>query len=270
MKNTQSIESVAERMKVVLLNQGFWDSKPQHKAESREENARHALESDDAEVRIKLVKNNESLSKAKSIKGQIYIEHRRLTLPSPVDGMRIVPLGREFEHADKISQLRCEFDSHVQDFLIDYDNVVERARIRLKTLFDQNMFPPSHVMKSKFYNNVKYMDCPTAGNWGDWINETLELGKMELQDRLVTAARKLIDVCSGDGKLYSSVLENLEDVCSLAGDFNLGEDPIIARAAKELLPVATDFSAEVLRDNKSLRADTAIRAKQILSVLNLS
>jgi len=113
------------------------------------------------------------------------------------------------------------------------------------------------------------MDCPTAGNWGEWINETLELGKMELQDRLVTAARKLIDVCSGDGKLYSSVLENLEDVCSLAGDFNLGEDPIIARAAKELLPVATDFDASILRDNKALKRSTAERAESILKVLNL-
>lgn len=268
--NNQNIVSIAERMKVVLLNQGFWDSKPQHKAESREENIRHSLESNDAEVRIKLVKNHESLSKAKSIKGQIYIEHRRLTLPSPVDGMRIVPMGREFEHSDKISKLRQEFISHVQVFLDDYDNVVESSRQRLKGLFDQNMFPPQHVMKSKFYNNVKYMDCPTSGSWGEWIGETVELGRIELRDRLVVSARKLIDTCQGDGKLYSSVLENLEDICDLTGDFNLSEDPIIARAAKELLPIATDFSAEVLRDNKSLRANTAIRAKQILSVLNLS
>lgn len=267
--NNSNVISVAERMKVAILNQGFFNVKRKHKGETREENNRHGL-SDDAEVYIKLIKDHESLLKAQSIKGQIYIEHRHLTLPSPVDGMRVMPAGREFEHSDKISKMRNDFNSHIKDFLDDYDNVVENARRRLNGLFDQSMFPPSHVMQSKFYNNVKYMDCPTSGNWGEWINETLELGKIELQDRLVTAARKLIDVCSGDGKLYSSVLENLEDVCSLAGDFNLGEDPIIARAAKELLPVATDFSAEVLRDNRSLKRDTALRAKQILSVLNLS
>lgn len=263
----QNIEALAARIKICILNQSFWNSKRQHKGESMQENLRHGL-NNDAEVYVRLTKHEE-LSKASAIKGQIYLSHRRLTLPSPVDGMRIVPAGREFEHAETISNLRAIFDNHVRNFLDDYENVVENAKKRLNGLFDPTMFPPKEQMKGKFCNDVKYMETPTNNSWSDWLNETAQLGRIELQDRIVGAARKLIEVCNNDGKLYSSVLENLEDICNLAGDFNLLEDPIIAKAAKELKPVATDFNVDVLRDNKTLRRDTAERAQRILSVLNL-
>lgn len=268
MNNNTDIESLAARIKICILNQGSWNCKRQHKSETREENIRHNLDND-CEVYIKLTKH-ESLAKALTIKGQIYAAHRRLTMPSPCDGMRVVPVGREFEHSNTLSDLNSQFKNHVNNFIDDYDGVVELARKRFNGLFDQSMFPPKEIMKEKFYNNTKYMSAPTQGDWGDWLQETASLSQLELQDRLVKAARHLIDSCAGDGKLYSSVLENLEDICSLAGDFNLLEDPIIAKAAKELLPVARDFSIDVLRDNKSLRAETSKRASEILKVLNLS
>ena len=262
------IESLAERMKIAILVQQFWNPKRQHKTESREENYRHGLDKD-AEVYIKLIRHD-SLTKAQAVKGKIYTEHRRLTLPSPVDGMRVVPVGREWEHSQNLSVLRAEFDTHVQEFLNNYDDIVQQAKIRLKTLFDPTMFPPEHIMRQKFGNNIRYMECPTNGSWNEWLNETAELGKMELQDRLVSSARKLIDVCSGDGKLYSSVLDNLKEICEMAGDYNLLGDPIISKAASELLPVVTDFDADTLRESKVLRNDVGERARQILSVLNLS
>lgn len=266
-KNYDTIQALASRMKITILSQGFWNPKRQHKKESAEENIRHNLHNE-AEVYVRLTKH-ESLTRAAAIKAQIYINHRRLTLPSPVDGMRIVPVGREFEHGDVISNLRYKFEREIQDFLDDYDNVVEKARVRLNGLFDSTMFPPKAAMKSKFSNNVQYMETPTNGSWSEWINETAQLGQLELQDRIVTAARKMIDSCRNDSKLYASVLGNLTDICDLAGDFNLMEDPIIARAAKELKVISTDFSPEILRDNKPLRYETAKRAADILTILNL-
>ena len=267
--NQQNIESLAQRMKITILNQGFWNPKRPHQAETNEENRRHGLDND-VEVRIKLIKHD-SLSKAQAVKAQIYNAHKKLTLPSPVDGMRIVPAGREFEHAGVVSNLTNEFDKYIAEFLNDYDKVIEAAEKRLGViLYDKNMFPTKEEMTEKFYNKCKYMETPTTGSWGDWINETVQLGQIELQERLVGAARKLIETCSNDGRLYSSVLDNLSDICDLAGDLNLMEDPIIAKAAKELNTVATDFSADVLRENKVLKMETANRAAKILSIFNLS
>jgi hypothetical protein len=266
--NNSTVEALAARIKISILNQGFWNARKQHKSETREENFRHNLDND-AEVYVRVTKHD-SLMKAAALKGQIYNQHRHLTLPSPVDGLRVVPVGREFEHMNKIADLREKFNNQIQNFLNDYDNVVETAQKRLNGLFDSTMFPPKEIMKSKFYNQVKYMECPSSGQWAEWIGETAQLGQAELQDRIVSSARKLIEVCSGDGKLYSSVLDNLAEICEMAGDFNLLEDPLIAKAAKELLPVAQDFDAETLRDSKGLRRATADRASEILSILNLS
>lgn len=265
---TNYIQSLAARIKISILTQSFWNPKKRHIRETYEENRRHSLDND-AEVYIKLTKHD-ALMAAMSIKGKIYNEHRRLTLPSPQEGVRIIPLGREFEHSSKLSELNNQFNKNVNRFIDDYDEVIEEARHKFNGLFDSSMFPPEEVIKTKFSNNVKYMSCPYDGDWGVWLNETVQLSQFELQDRLVTAARHLIEVCEGDGRLYSSVLENLEDICELTGDFNLLEDPIIAKAAKELAPIAKDYSIETLRDNDGLRKDTARRVSQVLSTLKLA
>lgn len=262
------IQLLAERIKICILSQSFWNPKKRHMAETREENRRHNL-SNDAEVYVRVTKH-EALLSAQTLKGKIYNEHKRLTLPSPQEGMRIVPIGREFEHSGNLKVLNNQFRTEIDNFIKDYDAVIEDAKGRLNGLFDNSMFPPKEVLSTKFSNTIKYMSCPFDGDWGKWLNETAQLGQFELQERLCEAARHLIKVCEGNGRLYSSVLENLEDICELAGDLNLLEDPIIAKAAKELAPIATDYSVEVLRDNESLRKDTARRANQILSTLKLA
>lgn len=262
------VESLAARIKVCVLNQGVWNPRKPHKNETREEIIRHGLEHKDADVYIRLTKH-ESLLKASAVKGQIYIEHQRLTMSSPCKGMRILPAGREFEHSSKLSNLSVEFNQHVDLFVSDYDNVIDVAKRKFKNLLDGSMFPPKEIIREKFYNRTRYMSAPTSGEWGNWILETADICKIELQDRIVAAARKLIETCANDGKLYSSVLDNLGEICDMAGDFNLLEDPIIAKAVKELKPLATEFPAEVLRESKALRRDTGNRAQQILTVLNL-
>jgi hypothetical protein len=158
-----------------------------------------------------------------------------------------------------------KFNEAVSEFIDSYDEVIEKAQRSLNTLFDHALFPPKPALRQRFYNNVRYMECPHEGQWGTWLNETLEVGQLELQERINKAARHMIDRCNGDGKLYASVIENLSDICDLAGDFNLMDDPIIANAARELKKVTKDYDIDVLRDSELLRKDAASRVDSILA-----
>ena len=267
----QNIKSLAERMKICVLNQNFFSSQRLHKEETAEENKRHSTDNE-AKVIVCITKH-EALQSAAAIKSRIYQNHKRLTLPSPVDGMRIVPMGREFEHSATISQLIAEFDIQVSKFIHDYDNVLENAKLKLKTLFDSTLFPPKDILKTKFGNTIRYMPCPTGGAWDDFLSETLEVSSLELRSRITKAARHLVtrikeyDIKDG-AKLYESVLDNLTDICDLSGDFNLRDDPIITQVSKGLREISTDYSVETLRDNQPLRKEIINRTNTILGMLD--
>lgn len=266
--NNQTIRKIAERIQVCTLNQGKWAGSTNHKREMREEQRRHGT------MRIKKVEviltENVHLKAALNLHGKIYNTHRKLSLASPIDGMRIVAAGKVFEHSAALSELINQSSNEVEKFIEQRPEVVIEARKALNDLFDETLIPKPNELREKFYNKFRYFAAPCGhSDWDAWLGETAQAIQVELQDRIVQTARHLIEVCSGDGKLYGSVLEKLNDVCEMAGDLNLLDDPIIAKAAEELKPIATDFSVEVLRDNEILRHEAARKASDILSVLDL-
>ena len=224
---------------------------------------------DAAKVLVRLT-DHPALMSLYKLHAEAYGEHRRITLPSIQDGMRIVPTGKQVEHAKMLSDFRNRHCNLVADFMRAYPQIRLDAPIALNGLFDASKWPVASIVEAKFSFNVRYLPCPSDGAWGDWLNETAEAGQAELRERLVEAARHLATVLNSDGKLYQSALDNLRDVCDLAGEgFNLLDDPIIAQAARELRPHASQ-AAESLRDAKVARADTGKQISNILGVLNLA
>ncbi len=88
---------VAARMKLATLNTGSWRGTRLHKPETREENARHGSV-DRAKVLVRIT-DSEALHRIAKLDAAAYAEHKRLTLPTVQDGIRLIPAGRELEHA---------------------------------------------------------------------------------------------------------------------------------------------------------------------------
>jgi len=154
------------------------------------------------------------------------------------------------------------------EFIGEYPAIKAHAPARFKSLWDASLWPSVEEVEASWACELRYLPCPTEGPWRAWLEESAKSGQAELQDRLVAAARRLIARCSGDGKLYETVLSELQDVCDLVPDLDLMEDPIIRRAAQELRPLTT-ASIDTLRENKAARRDTAEAAKKIVKMLNL-
>jgi hypothetical protein len=266
MKTTQAI---ANSIKLVTMETGAWRAQKLNRRESADVNARNLVATDTAKVIVRLT-DNANLTALYKLHAEAYSEHRRITLPSIQDGIRIVPCGKELEHAKIMADFASKHAALVSDFLAEYDQIRLEAPVKLNGLFDGKQWPAKEVVASKFNFATRYLPCPSDGAWSDWLNETAQAGQSELRERLVTAARHLADVLKNDGKLYQSALDNLREVCELAGEgFNLLDDPIIAQAARELLPHGQQTAGN-LRDVPAVRADVSAKVSGILATLNLS
>lgn len=265
MKTTQAI---ASSIKLVTFETGAWRAQKLNARESRDVNAKHNT-TDAAKVIVRLT-DNASLTALYKLHSEAYSEHRRITLPSIQDGIRIVPAGKELAHSKIMADFSAKHSALVCDFLVEYDLIRLEAPIKLNGLFDGRQWPEKGVVAGKFKFQTRYLPCPSDGAWSAWLDETAAAGQAELRERLVTAARHLADVLKNDGKLFQSAFDNLREVCELAGDgFNLLDDPIIAQAARELRQPASQ-AAESLRDAKAVRQDTAQKVSSILATLNLA
>jgi hypothetical protein len=265
MKTTQAI---ANSIKLTTMETGAWRAQKLNRKESADVNSRNNV-TDAAKVIVRLT-DNASLTALYKLHAEAYSEHRRITLPSVQDGIRVIPAGKELGHAKIMADYSAKHAGLVADFLAEYDDIRRESPVKLNGLFEGRQWPAKEVVASKFKFATRYLPCPSDGSWGDWLNETAQAGQSELRERLVTAARHLADVLKSDGKLYQSALDNLREVCELAGEgFNLLDDPIIAQAARELLPHGQQ-SAENLRDAKASRADTSAKVSGILATLNLA
>jgi len=259
---------LASRIKLVTLTTGAWRAQKLNRPASNDVNRQNSS-GNAAKVIVRLT-DHASLAALYKLHAEAYSAHKSITLPSVQDGLRVVPCGKELEHSLVMGEFGRRHAALVNDFLADYETIKLEAPVKLNGLFDGRKWPTREKVASKFAFATRYLPCPSDGAWSDWLDETAQAGQAELRERLVTTARHLADVCKADGKLYQSALDNLREVCELAGEgFNLLDDPIIAQAARDLREPATQ-KAEALRDAKTARKDTGDRIATILGNLNLA
>jgi sulfite reductase alpha subunit-like flavoprotein len=258
--------SIASRITLVTLSTGAWRANKTNKRETLKVNNDH--NTDAARVVVRLT-DHPSLTALYKLHSEAYTEHKKITLPSIQDGMRVLPAAKQMDHGKLMGVFVARHDQLVSDFLSEYELIRQEAPVKLNGLFDGDQWPDKFVVAGKFKFENRYLPCPNDQGWKEWIEETVSAGQEELKERLVQAARHLGEVLMTDGKLYQSALDNLRDVCDLVGSgFNLMDDPVIADIAKHLRAPAS-LNAAVLRDDKTSRRSTGDEVARILGTLKI-
>jgi hypothetical protein len=257
-----NVESVAARTKLAVLQTGAWRATRINRSETRNTNATHGT-GNAAKVLVR-VTDHAALSDLQKLHAAAYQEHRRLTLPTVQDGMRLLPAGREFEHADVMRKFADQHNKLVREFLSDYETERVNAPARLNGLFDPSMWPSLNVVEHKFTFSTRYLSTPVTGEWGEWLAASVESAEAELRDRLNEALTRVKDRCKSDGKLYASVFDSIRDLVALTPDLDVTGD--YAPVVEAMKPLA-EIHSEDVRDNPSARQKVAKEAASILSVL---
>lgn len=257
-----NIQRIASRMKIVSLNMSAWSAVKQHKKATEDVNKQN--NTDAAKVSVRLTEHK-SLKEIYALRAAVYQKHVKLTLPSIQDGVRLVPCGKEFEHMEMVRAAKQEYDRLAAEFISDYDKIRSDAPQKLGSLYDSRMWPSSGQMKEKFGINCRYLNCPTDGAWAEWIEESGRAAVTELKDQLEEGVKRVAERCGElDGRLFSSVFTNLQDLISSINEID-SADSEIARLADSVKALA-NYDAAALRNSPTERLRVAEQAHSLLSV----
>lgn len=179
------IAAVAARTMLCTLSTSAWRATRIHKKETKATQEKHHSSAPRVLV---TVCEHKALTELACVHAQAYGEHRRLTLPTVQDGMRLLPAARHLEHADNMRRYREKHDSIVGAFLSDYEAEAAAAPARLNGLYDAAMWPSLRNVAERFGFGSRYLACPTEGAWGEWLAESA---------RAATTAASILSMLGG-------------------------------------------------------------------------
>lgn len=262
--NTNLVQS---RACIALFTSGAWRTVKRHPKETQAENARHGLK-DEARVDVQIC-SHPALTRAAEIVNEARAEHYRLTLPCTDDGFRLLPGARQMEHAEAMAKHSAAFTQAVTTFCDAYDDVRLDAPRRLNGLYIASQWPDRETVRSKFRLQTRYLPVPALGQWDTWLQESAEVGRAELRERIGVAVKKVAAKLSDPQAIFrDSLIGNLREIIDLAPDLNLMDDPDIARLAQSARHLGA-VDPDTLREDPVARATVAERASELCSIFNL-
>lgn len=281
---------LSEKAVLSVLNISTWTARKYDKKVTDDTNKRHAAGGDAGRYNKQLIAK-ERIEKITKISNTARNLHYHLTQPWLDNGARVLPSALYLDYANKLRELRTEFEVEADDFARDYPDFVKEARKRLNGMFREEDYPSAHLIRGKFNFDLKIMPCPDSGDFRvdipkamlkdiqddveDRLQGALEGAMRDSRDRIIATvghmAEKLQAYTPADGDdraeglFRDSLVENIRELAAVLPAFNLTNDPkltkIINRIQKELC--AED--ADVLRTNEEVRETVQQSAEEILA-----
>lgn len=230
-----------------------------------------------------------SLEPIQKLAGVARTTHYEHTLPWSDIGPRLLSAKGFRTYAARMAELREKFEKEVDDFIRVYPTLIEQARTRLNTLFDEADYPTVSGMRARFEFAYHFSPLPDAGNWfidgiGDEMRELRSSVNDHVDQRVREAVRDVwsrvadhtkhihdrltnYSVNPETGKVEGSVFRdsligNLKDLVELLPSLNVTNDPELDTIVADLRGI-TRYSAAALRADKDFRVDAAKRAKAV-------
>lgn len=264
---------------LVTLTVSQWTARKHDKTVSNEVDKAHAAK--DAGRYNKLLISKEALEPMEKITSAARAYLYKMTHAWGDNGERLLPAALFFDFSETMQKYRNEFDARVRDFVKAYPQLVQDARIRLGTLYDPNDYPAD--IRSKFsFPPVAVSPVPSANDFRVNLNaEYVDSIKAELTERMESRQKDSLRQCwarvrevvskmterLGNEKspLYDSLITNARELIALLPALNLTNDLELNAIAAELQSILMPIDR--LRQDKTLRADTAAKADAILAKL---
>ena len=258
---------IARKAVIASFSSGQWRTVRRHAAETKAENARHGL-TDEARVDVKVCAHP-ALEEAGRIITAARADHYRLTVPAADRGMRLLAGARQLEHSSILQGHAAAFQRAVATFVAEYETVRASAPARLNGLFVASHWPDVDVVRNAFSLSCRYLPVPARGRWDEWLRESADTATTELRERIGEALRSYAEKLADPDKIFrDSLVSNLADIVNLAADLNLGNDKSIADLVEQARTLAAVDPAQ-LREDKNLRAESAVRAADLCSMFSL-
>jgi len=230
-----------------------------------------------ANVNKKLLGNCAELDAVQKFVANSRNLHYSMTMPWSDTGMRLLPTAQYFKYHEQMTAIQAEYERLVEQFLQSYADEVVDAQVKLGTLFNPDEYPTVSQLRGKFGFRLSYIPLPDAGDFRiDVGNDAMDQMQTQYQEyygrqlqnamndvwrRAYDALAKMserLDYQDHESKkiFRDSMVSNVLDMVELLNVCNVTGDSQMAALANRLDESLRGVTADALREDGYLRAET--------------
>jgi len=271
---------------LVDLNISMWTGRKMDKKVSEEIDVSKSTKARAGNYNKKLLAGSDKLEKVQKIATAVRTWNYQHTLPWSDGGSRLLPMKSFFDYKATLGNYEQQYNDAVDDFLVEYPQLVSSSAFTLGALFDRNEYPDVEDLRSKF--RFKYVFCPVP-DAGDFRIDVEEQAKNELQqqykeyydgkladamkdawDRLHETLTHLSDrmdyTDENKKKFWDSTITNASDLCGLLTSLNVTDDPKLEAMRQKLEKALNGVDASDIRESEAIRTSVKSKVDDILSM----
>lgn len=286
--STKTVMGLDERALLVKLSISAWSARKTDKEISREITESKNARSDRGTF-SKILISREALKKIQKVESAARDSHRTLTLPWNDDGSRIITT-EGYQHYSKVMRdYRTTMQEAVDDFLNGYDELVQKAKSDLGSMFNADDYPSIGEIRAKFNFQVEPTQIPMSRDFRAKVtnaeakaiakdieartNSRIDTAIKDIWQRIADVTEKMFTrleefkpregLHRAESTFKDTLVENIRSLTEIMPSLNINSDPEITRIHKEMVEHLCHYDAEDLRDDVGARKRTAKSAKKI-------
>jgi len=281
-----------EKAMLVKVELKKWGGTKTDKSLAEEISDNHSTDSSLYSVSKKLTKNA-TLKAIKKIDGLIRTDciysgagYRGFCHAWDNNGNYLLPIDAKDKFEKRFAEYRDDREKLVKQFLSEYPNIIDDARVEFGSTFNESDFPHPSEIEDCFSCEVIKNPVPSTDDIRvnlskDEIDELKANGKAQEDAKIKEITGSVIDKVNGvlghfsekikAGETFrDSTLDKVIDLCDVLPALNIDGDAKIHQAHQSLMDVFhnTDIDAKTLREDKEKATEVADASDKILEELS--
>lgn len=295
--NTNTNYNLSSVAMLCEFNASVWTARKLDKQKS-EDVVQHAGAKAKSAARVNknLLAGRPELEEIASLVGEARTYVYANTTPWSDAGQRLIVTARMPAFDAKIEEYKRRFYLKVEEFVYLYPSLITAQAMALGDMFNRNEFPSTSEIKHKFAMSCDYLPVPQAGDIRVDIGEQAQ---DELRQRLIASSEARVNKVMADitgrftdhlkrmterlamsdkltkkgepigGRIHDSLLNSALELCDMARDYNVTNDPLLSEARKALEAALVGVTINTLRDDLPKREEVRVAATAILNRFKL-
>jgi hypothetical protein len=280
---------------LVELNIPLWTARKMDKKVSEEVDNAKGTRARGGNYHKNLLAGSDKLERIQKIAGAARTWHYENTLPWTDKGARLLPMKSFFDYKQTLNNFEVQFTQAVNDFCIEYPQLVSKSAFTLGGLFDRDEYPDVEKVRNKFGFKYSFSPVPEAGDFRvdveeEALNELKEqyesMYKKKLDEAMQDTWQRLHDVLTHMSQkldfsddavdengnkikrspFHTSTITNAVELCGLLTKLNITNDPKLEAARQQLERALVNIDADTVKESQEIRHSVKAKVDAILDM----
>lgn len=271
---------------LVDLNISVWTGRKMDKKVSEEVDSAKGTKARAGNYHKKLLAGSDKLEKVQKIVSAIRTWNYSNTLPWSDGGSRLLPMKNFFDYKQTLNNFENQFTQAVDEFLVEYPQLVSSSAFTLGALFDRNEYPDVEELRNKFKFKYVFTPVPDAGDfrveveaeakreleeqyksyYETKLNDAMKDAWDRLHETLTHISERLDYSDENKKKFWDSTITNAQELCELLTKLNVTNDSKLEEARQKLEKALHGIEPVDVRESQAIRSNVKSKVDEILSM----